>query len=437
MFPYVARFRAPSGTARRFKAALRASFCGALLAAAVSAPVPAQEVLRIAAVVNDEVISIFDLTERVRLVLLSSNLPDTPEQRQRLAPQVLRGLIDEQLQLQEADRLNVRLNDAEFDGAISIIEQNNNIAAGGLADFATANGLSIDAVEDQIRASATWQKVISRRLVPTIQIGNDEVDVVLDRIAANRGRTENRLAEIVLPIDNPSQDAEVRATAEQLVAQLRGGANFAAVARQFSQSASAAAGGEIGWVQEGQLDPAINEVLPRIEAGQFAGPIAGPDAYRIIFVIDRRQTVPPAQEEIELKIRQLLLSLPADAAASEADSQLALARQISAAADSCDAFAELSVQAGVSQPDEPTTVRLGDLNDRLQTVVTELPVNVSSEPARTGLGVQVIMVCERDDSTNVQARNAVRDTLTRERVDMLARRYIRDLQRAAFIDLRI
>ncbi len=433
----VAKFRAFRAAAHRLKYPLRAVFCAAIIAAPAATTVSAQEVLRIAAVVNDEVISIFDLTERVRLVLLSSNLPDTAEERQRLAPQVLRGLIDEQLQLQEADRLNVRLTDAEFDTAISIIEQNNNIPSGGLGDFATANGLSIAAVEDQIRASATWQKLISRRVVPTIQIGNDEVDVILDRIAANRGRTENRLAEIVLPIDNPSLEAEVRSTAEQLVAQLRSGANFAAVARQFSQSASAAAGGEIGWVQEGQLDPAINEVLPRIQAGQFAGPIAGPDAYRIIFVIDRRQTAPPAQEEIELKIRQLLLSLPADAPAGAADSQLALARQISGAADSCDAFSELSVQAGVSQPDAPTTVRLGDLNDRLQAVVTDLPVNVPSEPARTDLGVQVIMVCERDDTTNVQARNAVRDTLTRERVDMLARRYIRDLQRAAFIDLRI
>jgi peptidyl-prolyl cis-trans isomerase SurA len=72
----------------------------------LAGPVAAQET-RIAAVVNDEIISLADLDERLRLALVSSSITDTPENRRRIASQVLRGLIDEKLQQQEAKRLNV------------------------------------------------------------------------------------------------------------------------------------------------------------------------------------------------------------------------------------------------------------------------------------------------------------------------------------------
>ena len=396
----------------------------------------AQQVQRIAAVVNDEVISIFDVAERTRIVLLSSNLPDTPEQRRAIAPQVLRLLIDERLQSQEADRLNVRVTDREMANAVALVESNNNIPEGGLAGFANANGLTVESVEAQIRASAVWQKLISRRIVPTVEIGTEEIDAVLDRISANRGQTEIRVAEIVLPIDNPTDEPQVRATADQIVQQLRGGASFSAVARQFSQSATAGRGGDIGWVQEGQLDPAINTVVADLQPGQISG-ISGPDAYRIVLVIDRRQTAPPAQDEIALKLRQMLIGLPPEPTQEDIDVQVSLAREISQAADSCETFAALSDEAGIPQPPEPTTVRIGDLNDRLRAVVAELPIGVASEPAASNLGVQVVMVCERDDTANNSVRNAIREDLTRQRVDMLSRRYLRDLQRAAFIDLRI
>ncbi len=419
-------------SARRCGPALLAG----LLFVATAAPAAAQQVQRIAAVVNEEVISIFDVAERSRIVLLSSNLPDTPEQRQRIAPQVLRLLIDERLQLQEAQRLNVRVSEREMAGAVALVEENNNIPPGGLTEFALANGVTVDAVEDQIRASAIWQKLISRRVLPTVEIGTEEIDAVLERIAANRGQNEIRVAEIVLPIDNPTDEPQVRATAEQIVQQLRGGAAFAAIARQLSRSATAGRGGDIGWVQEGQLDPAINDVVANLNPGQISG-IAGADAYRIVLVVDRRQAAPPAEEELTIKLRQMLLDLPPEPTEADVAAQVSLAREISQAADSCPAFAELAQQAGVSQPPEPTSVRLGDLNDRLRAVVSELPIGVASEPAASNLGVQVIMVCERDDTANNSAREAIREDLTRQRVDMLSRRYLRDLQRAAFIDLRI
>src|SRR5688572_9051585 len=94
--------------------------------AAPGQPAPGAPEMRIAAVVNDEIISVFDLVSRIRMVLMSSNIPDSPDTRQKLAPQILRALIDEKLQLQEAKKKNVTATDSEINRALQQIEKQNN-----------------------------------------------------------------------------------------------------------------------------------------------------------------------------------------------------------------------------------------------------------------------------------------------------------------------
>src|SRR5216684_2732446 len=113
--------------------------------------------MRIAAVVNDEIISIFDVVSRMRLVMISSNIPDTP---QRIGPQVLRSLIDEKLQLQEAKRQNVTATDDEINKALGQIEQQNNMKAGQLNEFMKARGIDRGSLVDQLTAGIVWAKLI-------------------------------------------------------------------------------------------------------------------------------------------------------------------------------------------------------------------------------------------------------------------------------------
>ncbi|MHA1565317.1 MAG: peptidylprolyl isomerase [Alphaproteobacteria bacterium] len=423
------------GTA--FRRGLGALALSSLILAGLAGAAQAQQVQRIAAVVNDEVISIHDLAQRVRLVLLSSNLPITTEQQRRAAPQVLRLLIEERLQSQEAARLNIDATEQDMAEAVSSVETNNGIPAGRLADFAVANKLEVITIEEQLRVSIAWQKLLGRRIVPTVQIGNEEVDLILERIASSQGLIENRVAEILLPIDTPADAPEVGALAQSLVEQLRNGASFAAVARQFSKSASAARGGDIGWVQEGQLDAFTDEIVSSLRPGTISAPIPGPGGYRILFLIDQRQIASTGQEEVTIALRQLLISLAPDAPENVASQSLAIAREVASTARDCTEFAELAEAAGTPQPEEPSRLRMGDLNDQLRQLASTLAVNEASKPLRNDLGFQVVMICERDQEANNQVREAVRETLVRERVDMLSRRYLRDLRRAAFIDLRV
>lgn len=192
---------------------------------------------RIAAVVNDEVISLSDVHARIRLALLNAGAQDSAETRQRLTPQVLRQLIDERLQLQEAKRLGVSVPSKEIDEAIGRIAEQNRMGRPQLEAMLKAQNVPVSTLREQVRALLSWQRVMQRRIRQEVVIGDEEIDAVMQRIKANIGKPEYLVAEIFLAVDSPDQDEEVRRNAERLVEEVRRGGNFAALARQFSQSA--------------------------------------------------------------------------------------------------------------------------------------------------------------------------------------------------------
>lgn len=427
-------------SAHTLKTASRATtiLAMACLLWALLAPTPAfaQDVQRIAAVVNEKVISIFDVQQRMRLLISSSGLPNNAETQRRIAPQVLRELIDEALQGQEAERLNIRVTQSEIDDAIGQIESSNNVPTGGFEEFVTRQGISFSAALNQIRSNLSWQKLLSRTVRPTIEIGDEEIDTVIARINASAGVTEYRVGEILLPIDNPADTSDIRTLAGRLVEQLRNGAEFQAVAQQFSKSATAATGGDIGWVQPGELDPAIDSVIINLARLEVSDPIEVPEGIQIVILIDQRTNEPPDPNDRTVALRQMLLQVPTDAPPGSIDAHLQTARAISSSVQGCPDFAAAAAEAGTPQPAAPAKFQLKDLNPELRALASQLEVGEASTPIRVPSGVQVLMICERQDDIGPN-RDEIRLTLERERIGMLSRRYLRDLRRSAFVDLRV
>ena len=402
----------------------------------VPTPASAQDVQRIAAVVNEKVISVFDVQQRMRLLISSSGLANNAETQRRIAPQVLRELIDEALQNQEADRLNIRVTQREIDGAMQQIESSNNLPAGGFESFINGQGISFEAALTQIRSNLAWQKLLARTVLPTIEIGDEEIDDVVTRINATAGVTEYRVGEILLPIDNPTDASDIGVLAERLVKQLRDGADFRSVAQQFSKSATAATGGDIGWVQPGELGPAVDNVIINLKRLEISDPIKVPEGFQIVILIDLRTNEPPDLNDRTVALRQMLLQVAADASPASIDAQMQTARAISSSVRGCEDFAAAATEAGTPQPAAPATFKLKDLNAELRALAAQLDVGQASTPIRVPAGVQVLMICERQEDIGPD-RDVIRRTLERERVDMLSRRYLRDLRRSAFVDLRV
>ena len=257
----------------------------------------AQQSGRIVAVVNDDIITQYDLIARLGIALSSSNVQDTPEVRRRLGSQVLRTLMDERLQSQEAERLGVRVSEREIAQQIEDIETRNNLQPGGLGLFFRDNRLDIEALKEHLRVEVAWNKVLARRIAPRIEVGVGEIEARLAERRAATGSREYVVSEIFLALDDPAREEEVRAAAEGIAAQLRAGALFPALARQFSQSSSAAIGGDIGRIRAGQLDSRLEAQLDLLAPNGVSPPIRLENGFYILLLRERSVIAGAAAED--------------------------------------------------------------------------------------------------------------------------------------------
>ncbi len=411
-----------------------------LTALAPPASSNAQEVQRIAAIVNDEVISAYDLESRMRLALFSTRLPNTPDVRRRILQQVLRSLIDEKLQLQEARRHNISVSRRELSRATESIEGQNGIPRGKMDEFLGRNGVPKDAMSDQIRATIAWNKLLGRRIRPRITIGEDEIDEVLDRIKTRQGQTEYRIGEIALSVDSPDEEARVRSTAERIAEQIRKGANFAAIARQFSESPTAAVGGDLGWIHEAELDPSLSKAVPNLRRGEMSPPIKTVSGYRIVALLDSRKIAVDESTPETVDLRQIFLPVSEVSRGGAFAAQIDLARTLSEIAENCSDFERLAKEAG--SPRRPTLGKLevANLSSTIRGAIQDVPAGKISAPIQLPDGVLLLMVCNRaGGSTTIKLppRRDIADQLLRNRLTLMARRYLRDLRLSAVIDIRI
>jgi peptidyl-prolyl cis-trans isomerase SurA len=393
---------------------------------------------RIAAVVNDDAISMADLDSRIRLVFASSNLEDTPQIRARLAPQVLRSLIDEKLEVQEAKRLNITVADAEVDDAISRIEAQNRLPKGGLDALLAQRGVDKQSLRDQLSATLLWGKVIRRKMSMSGGISEEEIDEAIERQQRAAGQPQSRVAEIVLTVDSPQQEEEVRRAIDRLFEQLKAGADFARVAQQFSQSATAAVGGDIGWVTPDQLGEELGQMVRRLNPGEMSPPVRGPAGWYLLLLIDRRAGVARASaDDASVSLVQVMFPVAPDAPAAERDRAKAAAETVSATAKSCGEMVKMGQERAPQTSGDLGRVRLGDLPPDVRQVVANLPVAQTSPVVPLRGGVGVLMVCQRDEPANGPNRDDIAEDLARQRFESIGRRYLRDLRRTAFVDIRV
>ncbi len=392
----------------------------------------AQQTGRIVAVVNDDIITRYDLIARLGIALSSSDVEDRPEVRSRLGPQILRTLVDERLQVQEARRLGIRVGADEIAQEIALIEQRNDMQPGGLGQYLSANGLDIQALEEHLLAEIAWRKVLNRRIVPRIEVGADEVVSRLAERRAAVGSREYAVSEIFLALDDPEREGEVRAAADGIVAQLRAGAPFAGLARQFSQSSSAATGGDIGRVRSGQLDSRLETALEALAPGGFSRPIRLDSGFYILLLRESGIVESAAAPEVELALKRLYFTAPEGAGEEELRALRERAAAVGSTVAGCADMEQAAAEAGLDEPVDAGRIKLGDMPARLQGAVTKLDTEVASEPVRWEGGFLVLMVCERIESpASVAERAEIAQQLRLERINRRADRYLQDLRREA------
>ncbi len=414
-------------------------FCLALLyLATLSAPAIAQQgVMRIAAIVNDDLISVYDLQNRVRWVVLTSGItPDQSNQR-RIIQRVLRDLVDERLRLQEAERLSIRVTEREIERQIQSQAQRNNLTVDGFMAEIASRGIDPATVQAQIRSNIAWNKLASRQLRRQIDVGEDEIDEELQKLRDALQQPQKRVREIFLGFDTEGGEAEVFQAAERIVQQVREGADFAGLARGFSQNRTAENGGDIGWIAESQLQGELVPVFRTLTPGSTSDPVRTPTGIIILHVTDQREGgVAVADARVDLY--QIAFPLSQAAPASQRDSATALLNEIRPAIISCDSAREIATQVEGARSSAANGVRIGDMPAALEAELATLQPGETSLPVTTPRAVLIATVCARnDEGAAIPSRGEILNRIGTERLELLARRYMRDLRREAFIDIRL
>jgi peptidyl-prolyl cis-trans isomerase SurA len=406
----------------------------------------------VAAIVNDQIVSIYDLRQRLALVIATSGMQPTAATIKRLRPQILDQLKTEKLELEEAQRKNITVSPTEVDKEIEGILKDNHLTADQLKDILGKDGVAFETLRAQIAVQLAWQKAIEDEYGDRVNITDTDVDEELARVSEGANKPHYLVAEIFLAIDNPDDDVKVLKNAEDLDSQLQGGAPFQSIARQFSQSPSAASGGDIGWVHDGELAPDLNSAIEKIAVGGVTPPIRSAGGYYILGLRDRQEpagtklpdpaTLQPKQDKPGyLPLARVLLPMPPKAPQSYVENVMKAAAQIRARITSC-----AQAQKIISGMRGAVFMSLGEmkLTDLSQQMQGELAKTQSGEPTQpftSAAGVEIIARCDKPAPKAATAfvmptRKQIEDRLFQQEISALARRYIRDLRREANVETR-
>jgi peptidyl-prolyl cis-trans isomerase SurA len=350
--------------------------------------------------------------------------------------QVLRNLIDETLQIQEAARQEINVEDREVDEYFNRFSRNFNQSPTAFAAYLRSVGASDRSLKRQIRGELAWQRLQRRQIEPFVTVGEDEVRAILDRIQSSQGQTEYRVAEIYISA-TPETQAAAQANAARLVQQIRAGASFGAYARQFSEASTAAVGGDLGWVRAEQLPDEIANVVRQMPVGAVSDPLPVSGGFSVIALADARRLGQADPRDARLSLIQMSIALPAGTPQAQAQARARLLAERSQNMGGCGgaAAAASAIGAEVVSNDQ---VRVRDLPAPLQQPLLGLGVGQATPPFGSEERVSVLVLCGRDEPPPVSAPNPERvmETLMEQRVNQRAQRYLRDLRRDAVIDYR-
>jgi peptidyl-prolyl cis-trans isomerase SurA len=394
--------------------------------------------LRVVARVNDDAITDFDLQQRVLFAIRTTGLQDSPELRQRMAAQVLRQMIDERLQIQDAKRLGLKPTDNEMQQRFSDIERAAGLSRGQFRQYLQSVGVPFDIATQQIEAQIAWSKIVRRKVRQQVDVSEAEVDDALNRMKTNVGKTESRVAEIFVPIDRAELADEAKRSADRIMEQLRRGAPFGAVAQQFSQGATAQAGGELGWVLPGSLDPSLDNAVEKLPVRQHSEPIRSSSGWHILYVIDRRPFAATRPDDLRLNLTQMTLPLPVNASPDEVAKATAEAQKALQGVKSCSDLHARSRELKGATSGDLSGIRVGDLqaNREMYEMLPKLNVGGTAGPFRVAEGLQVVALCSKVGGDGLPTRDVISQQLLLQKLEAAGRRYMRDLRRQATVDIK-
>ena len=386
-----------------------------------------QDIQAIAVIVNDEVISRYDVNQRVRLILVTSGIPATEENVKRIEEQAIKALIDEKIQIQEAIKLEVPDSPDEINLMLDNIARGNQTTAEGILESITSQGVNSETLLSQIKSELLWNKIVRGRFGSYINISDEEVNIIYDRTIQNINNSQYDISEIFIGFEDESEEKEAKELTERLTEQLKNEIAFEPVAQQFSQAPSSGQGGFIGWVSEGQLDPGIISNIKNLEIGSVSNPIKTVNGYYIIKLNGKSEE----GGKNPMKNQYDLISVSFDI------EDKIMAKDFSDNFISCKRLDGLLEDYNQKEVNVIGKRLLQELPKELHKELLEKNAGNALSPRFSDENIDIILICDRKDDIGIQVnRDVIEDNIYSQKMGMMSRRHLRDLRRDAVIEYR-
>ncbi len=430
----------PSRTSRLAKVL----FLGAALLGAVGAWAAAQNVDRIVAVVNNSVITAYELDKRVDQVLRQlAGQQTTAPPRHTLEKQLLERMITERALLQIAEDTNLRFDGTALDRAVARIAEQNNLSPEDFRKQLEAEGTDYAAFRDQIRAEMTIARLKEREVDNKVVVTDAEIDNYLANPALDANQQdEYNIAHILIMAPegaSPEKLAELRAKAEKAEAELKAGAHFSQVSAAYSDAQNALQGGILGWRSEGELPSLFVPIMKTMKPGDFSAVVQSPNGFHIVKLIDKRgknvQTVVK-----QTHARHILVKTNEVVSDDDARNRLL---QLKERIEHGASFAELakvhSDDLSANRGGDLSWLNPGDTVPEFERAMDALKPGEVSEPVHTPFGWHLIQVLERRDQDVTQERKRMeaRRALHERKAEEAFDDWVRQARDRAYVERRL
>ncbi|AIK96789.1 peptidylprolyl isomerase [Candidatus Odyssella acanthamoebae] len=386
---------------------------------------------KILLIVNKDPITEHDLAQRIKLITFSAG--DQVKIGDSQKAEILNSLVQERLQLQAAKLKKIDVTSAEVDGALKDMAHDNNMTLDQLVALLKSNGISKETLATRIRAQIAWARYIRQQYAPVVYVSEAEAEKALQKMKIDKATKQYLVSEITLIARDQNQEAQLEASANSLIADLKSGAKFEALAQQLSKSSSAAKGGDLGWMAISQLEKAVADKVEKLSIGQVSAPIKVSGGYKIIKVRDIRHTGQTGPDDVEISFTQAIFPITPDSAPDEIEAMAPTIQKVVA----CTSPTEFSQRATACNAVVQNTshVRLASMPDQLRQLVKGTPAGKCAQPVMTPNGLIVTFICDkRQPKPVIHTKDDVLGNLEQERFGRQAAREIQKLMSSAHIE---
>ena len=417
------------------------------LAAAQSgrgAPERTSLVDRILAVVNSEVITQFDLSERVTRALRELRSRGTPlPDRNDLQRQVLERMILERVQLQLARETGLQIDDLQLDATIARIAESNNMPLTEFRRMLERDGIPFNKFREEVRAEVILARLREREVDNKISVAESEIDnFIADHKEGKDQSVEYNLSHILIRLPEqarPEQITRQRERADEAVKRIKAGADFAQVVATFSDATDALEGGNMGWRTPDRLPELFAGVVAGLRPGEISEVLRSPAGFHILRLNERRGAGAPYMVE-QNRVRHILVRTSETVSQDEARRKLLALRERITNGSNFGELARLnSDDVSATRGGDLGWVYPGDTVPDFERAVKGLKPMEVSQPVKTQFGWHLIQVLERrtTDASSERKRLEARKALRERKSDEAFQEWLRQLRDRAWVEYRL